>query len=73
MALTILIVYTPAALIVLFLTLPGVNVFIGLVFFYMIPIEMWIIDMNFDFVFGKRALIIKALYYISSLFLQIMF
>ena len=73
MALTILIIYTPAALAVLFLTLQGVNVLIGLAFFYMIPIEMWIIDMNFDFVFGKRALIIKALYYISSLFLQIMF
>jgi hypothetical protein len=73
MALTILIVYTPAALIVLFLTLPGVNVFIGLAFFYMIPIEMWIIDMNFEFIFGKRALIFKLMYYISTLFLQILF
>ena len=71
MLITIALLYTPVAILILMLLLPTVNVFIGLVFFYMIPIEMWIIDMCLNYVFGKRALIFKALYYITSLFLAI--
>ena len=33
---------------------------------------MWIIDMNFKLLFGKRANIVKAIYYIANMFLSIL-
>ena len=59
------------AAIMLMLMLSEVNVFIGLFFFYMIPLEMWIIDMLFKYMFGKKATLIKVIYYIINICLSV--
>ena len=71
MVITIAVVYTPVAVVMLLLMLSQVNVFIGLMFFYMIPFEMWVIDMLFKFMFGKKALIIKVFYYVANICLVV--
>ena len=71
MCLTIVIIYTPMATIMLMLMLSEVNVFIGLFFFYMIPLEMWIIDMLFKYMFGKKATLIKVIYYIINVCIMV--
>ena len=59
------------AAIMLMLMLSEVNVFIGLFFFYMIPLEMWIIDMLFKYMFGKKATLIKVIYYIINVCIMV--
>ena len=71
MTVAIVLAFIPATLIILFITLPQVNVLIGLCYFYLMPNEMWLLDLNFKFLFGKRYYIPKAIFYICNFFILI--
>ena len=71
MTVAIVMAFVPAALIILFICLPQVNFLIGVCYFYIIPNEMWLLDLNFKFLFGKRYYIPKAIFYIFNFFILI--
>lgn len=64
-------VYSVIAVVMLVTCLPQINVFIGLLYLQLIPLEMWIIDTLFKYMFGKRATVILILYYLSNLVVSI--
>ena len=59
----------PIALVIIYLMLPGVNLFIGLLLVLLIIVEMWLIDILLKYSFGEKwGLVVKLMYYAAGFF-----